>query len=254
MTAPSDSIEQSDAAADIDTPPPLSIIIPALDEEHSLAGLLSDLAGLGLPHEVIVVDGGSIDRTRAVAQQRGARVISSRAGRGHQLAAGARAARGRALCFLHADVRLPGRTREAIADEALTLTAGAVVFTLTINAAGTRYRLIERMANWRTRVLGLPYGDQGLLVARPDYEAVGGYSDIRLMEDVAIVRALRRHSFVRLVEEPILVSARRWQRDGVWRRTLKNWVLITLYLMGFSPNFLARFYTHVGDSPRRATR
>jgi rSAM/selenodomain-associated transferase 2 len=249
VTAPPDP-GSLDTAAETDAPPPLSIIIPTLDEEHSLAGLLSDLSGLGIPHEVIVVDGGSIDRTRAVAQLRGARIIPARRGRGHQLATGARAAGGRILCFLHADVRLPARTREAIADEAMTMIEGAAVFTLTINAAGRRYRLIERVANWRSRVLGLPYGDQGLLVTRWDYDAVGGHPDIKLMEDVAIVRALRRHSVVRMLEESVLVSARRWQRDGIWRRTLGNWILITLYVMGFSPNFLARFYR----AERRATR
>jgi rSAM/selenodomain-associated transferase 2 len=253
VTPPSSPAEPS-PAADSEIPPPLSIIIPTLDEEHPLAGLLSDIAALGIPHEVIVVDGGSIDRTRTVAQHRGAQVITTRSGRGHQLATGASAARGQVLCFLHADVRLPGRTREAIADEVLAMTAGAVVFTLTINAAGTRYRLIERMANWRTRVLGLPYGDQGLLVARADYEAVGGYRDMRLMEDVAMVRDLRRQSFVRMIEEPILVSARRWQRDGVWRRTLANWILIILYLMGFSPKLLGRFYKPAGDAGRRTPR
>ncbi|HJU88211.1 MAG TPA: TIGR04283 family arsenosugar biosynthesis glycosyltransferase [Gemmatimonadaceae bacterium] len=241
-------------AQNITTSPRLSIIIPTLDEEHSVATLLNDLEGLGVDHEVIVVDGGSIDRTRAVAQQRGAKVIMTRAGRGYQLAAGAAIARGRILCFLHADVRLPGRTRQSLADEAETMTSGAAVFTLTINAEGRRFRLIERMANWRTRVLGLPYGDQGLLVARADYDAVGGYQDIKLMEDVAIVRALRRHSIVRLLDEKLLVSARRWRRDGVWRRTLGNWTLVTLYMMGFSPNVLARLYRTSETSGRRLTR
>ncbi len=249
MNALSDATTRTESTATAALP--LSIIIPTLDEEHSLAGLLSDLGGLGVPHEVIVVDGGSIDRTRSVAQQRGARVITTRAGRGHQLATGAKAAQGELLCFLHADVRLPGRTREAIAEEALSPIPGAVVFTLRINATGARYRMVERLANWRTRVLGLPYGDQGLLVRRADYDAVGGYEDIRVMEDVAIVRALRRHAVVRLLGENMLVSPRRWQREGVLRRSMRNLVLVTLYLMGFPPNWLARFYRPSGDTTRR---
>jgi rSAM/selenodomain-associated transferase 2 len=233
--------------------PTLSIIIPTLDEEHAIATLLGDIDALPVEHEVIVVDGGSIDRTRTIAQQRGARVITTRPGRGHQLAAGAQVARGSILCFLHADIRLPSRTREAIAGEASTMRQGAAVFTLAINAVGRSYRLIERVANWRTRVLGLPYGDQGLLVTRWDYDVVGGFRDLRLMEDVAIVRELRRHSTVRLLEETLLVSARRWQRDGVWRRTLGNYALIILYIMGVSPGFLARFY-RVGEASPRSPR
>lgn len=248
VTTPHESLAP---AAESDAPPTLSIIIPTLDEEHALATLLSDIEGLPVEHEVIVVDGGSIDRTRSVAQQRGAMVITTRPGRGHQLATGAGAARGRVLCFLHADIRLPSRTREAIAAEASTMRGGAAVFTIAINAVGRSYRLIERVANWRTRVLGLPYGDQGLLVTRWDYDVVGGFQDVRLMEDVAIVRELRRHSMVRLLEESLLVSARRWQRDGVWRRTLGNYLLIILYVMGVPTALLARVYRAGETSARR---
>ncbi len=177
MAAPSRKVVASRVA--------VSVIVPALNEERSIAGLLGDLRELEVPHEVIVVDGGSTDRTATVAARHGARVLRARRGRGAQLAAGARAATAPVLCFLHADVRLRADARRELAELARTRRAGAFAFRFRIDARGWRYRLIEFGARLRVWLFELPYGDQGLVVSRADYEAAGGYADLPLMEDVA---------------------------------------------------------------------
>ena len=234
------------------SPVRLSIVTPTLNEERSLEALLENLAQLRVAHEVGVADGGSTDATRAVAERHGARVVSSRPGRRTQLAGGARAAAVDILCFLHADVRLPARARAAIEREARMRPMGAAVFRLAIDAPGLPFRIVERGANLRTRLLHLPYGDQGLIFSRDEYRSVGGYRELPVMEDVALVRALSRRRPVRILDAELLVSARRWQRDGVWRRTLRNSCLITAYILGISPQTLARWYGPSGGAERAA--
>ncbi len=223
--------------------PTLSIIIPTLDEEVGLALLLADLSALATKHEVIVADGGSADGTLDVARTAGAHVVCAERGRGSQLAAGARLARGDVFCFLHADVRLDAQARAEL-ERATAVTANrAAVFHLRIDATGTVYRLIELMANHvRTRLLRLPYGDQGLVVTSRMYRAVGGYRALPLMEDVELVRALRRLAPLRLLDASLLASGRRWQRDGPWRRTFRNWAIIIAYSLGVPAERLAGWY------------
>ena len=229
--------------------PLLSVVVPALDEAATLPALLATLrAGLPLAHEVVVADGGSSDATRDLARTAGARVVEAPRGRGRQLAAGAEAAVADALWFLHADVR-PDATLLA---EVATLAAGhaaghplsaAWAGRLAIDAPGLAYRAVAAGTNLRSRVLGLPYGDQGLLVARAHYRAAGGFPAWPLMEDVALVQALRATGVpVRLLDGHVTVSARRWQRDGVARRTLSNWRLLARFLAGADPEALARRY------------
>lgn len=223
--------------------PSLSIIIPTVDEENALALLLTDLRALTTPHELIVSDGGSADGTLDVARAAGAHVACSARGRGTQLAAGARLARGDMLCFLHADVRLDAKAIAEL-DRAAGFTMDrAAVFHLRIAAQGIVYRLIELMANHvRTRVLRLPYGDQGLVVSRDMYDAVGGYPALPLMEDVELVRSLRRLAPLRVFDASLLVSARRWERDGPWRRTFRNWAMMLAYSLGMPAERLVRWY------------
>jgi rSAM/selenodomain-associated transferase 2/rSAM/selenodomain-associated transferase 1 len=222
--------------------PRVTIVVPVLNEADAIGGLLDDLRGLAAPAEIIVVDGGSVDGTRGAAEEGGALVVTGARGRGAQLRLGAERGRGPLLCFLHADVRLGS---DAIAElDALIADwrAGAHAFRLRIDAAGTVYRVIEWVANLRSRYGRLPYGDQGLIVRRSDYEAVGGYPPLPLMEDVALVRALRRMVPIRLLGAPILVSARRWERDGPILRSVRNGLLLLAYFSGRSPEALARRY------------
>jgi rSAM/selenodomain-associated transferase 2 len=220
----------------------LSVVIPALEEGATIGALLGDLRALPVAHEVIVVDGGSRDDTIAVASAMGASVIASPPGRGRQLRAGAAAARGAVLCFLHADVRLPSETIAALDRLAGRGAPGTSAFRLRIDGGRWSYRLVELGANLRSQVLGLPYGDQGLVVSRSTYDRAGGYADVPLMEDVLLARALRIAGGVTLRREHVLASARRWERDGVWRRSASNLILLGRFLLGADPGTLARRY------------
>lgn len=220
----------------------LSVVIPTLDEARALPALLDDLRAVDVPYEVVVADGGSGDGTRAIARDAGARVVEVPAGRGAQLAAGAAAARGTTLCFLHADVRLPSSTCAALARVADLPDGVAIAFRLHIAADGWRYRFVEWGTDRRSRWGRLPYGDQGLVLTRASYERSGGFAPLPLMEDVALVRRLRALGDVRILPECVHVSPRRWERDGVLRRMLRNWLLVTAYLAGVPPERLARAY------------
>lgn len=220
----------------------LSVVVPTLDEEVALPLLLADLARLRVAHEIIVADGGSRDGTRQAAADAGARVVRVPRGRGSQLREGASFARARVLCFLHADVRLDDAALRALERAAALPDGVSLAFTLRIAASGWRFRFVEWGTDRRARWGRLPYGDQGLVLTRATYDRAGGFPDMPLMEDVAFVRRLRHHARVRILREPIDVSPRRWQKDGVLRRMLRNWMLLTAYLAGVPPARLARAY------------
>ena len=220
----------------------LGIIIPALDEAASLPGLLDDLARLAVPHEVIVADGGSTDGTDRIAERLGARLVRGSRGRGAQMDAGARESQAGVLCFLHADVRLDREATGALERVASGPLTSAYAFRLGIGARGLGYRIIELGANLRSVLLRLPYGDQGLIVAREVYTRAGGFRSIPLMEDVTLVRAIGRHARIRILREKIRVSSRRWEREGLFRRTALNWGLLGAWAVGVPPERLARWY------------
>ena len=229
----------------------LSVIIPTLNEARAVPILVGDLGALTIAHEIVIADGGSMDGTTDVAARLGARVVVTPSGRGRQLAAGAATARGELLCFLHADARVgPAAIRalEAVRGEA---SRGAYAFRLAIDSPRPALRLIAWGANLRSRWLDLPYGDQGLVVWRRHYEAAGGYPSWPLMEDVAMVRALRRVTTLRLLPAAVRVSPRRWERDGALRRTLANLWLLARFLGGASPERLVRRYPPADADGRR---
>ena len=219
----------------------LSIVIPVLDDADGLAALLAMLSGGPRIGEVIVVDGGSRDGSAEVAAAAGARVIEAPRGRGGQLAAGAAEAAGQWLLFLHAACRpLPG-WEAAMRDFIDGPAEVAGYFTLALDDPAPAARRLERLVAWRCRTLALPYGDQGLLISRPLYDAVGGYRTLPLMEDVDLVRRLGR-ARLRPIGATMLASARRYRRDGYWRRPLRNLCCLALYFAGVSPERIARLY------------
>ena len=225
-------------------PAPLSIIIPTLNAAADLPLCLESLLpGLeaGLIREVIVADAGSSDATRAIAGSSGASVIDCAAGRGRQLRAGADAARGEWLLFLHADTALSRDWAERAAVHMGTRPGMAAAFTLKYRSDAGAARWLEARANRRARWFGLPYGDQGLLITRALYNEIGGYADIPLMEDVRIVRAIGKARLVILAAEA-RTSAAKYERDGWRRRAWKNALLVARYLMGASPEALAKVY------------
>lgn len=177
-----------------------------------------------------------------MAAAHGARVVRAPRGRGRQLAAGVGAATGDWLLVVHADARL---TPEALqAGEAALRRADvqAAAWPLVIDGEGRWLRWVERGAALRWRLTGLAYGDQGLLVRRSLYDAVGGYPDTRIMEDVVLIRRIVRVARVERLPAPILADARRWRREGQVRGTLRNVALLTLFLAGIAPDRLARWY------------
>ncbi len=223
--------------------PLLGIVIPTLNEAGHLPGLLADLNELSLPRRVVVVDGGSSDGTPDLARLHGAEVRFARRGRASQLNAGAAILHSRWLLFLHADVRVPRESRWVLEDW-LEAADGHEAATFRFRLAGDHWwwRVIEAGQRLRERISGLAYGDQGLLVRRETFRAVGGYPQLPVMEDVEIVRSLRRRQRVHRLPAALVSSPRRYEREGPWTAPLRNLVLITLHLAGVSPERLARWY------------
>ncbi|MBL28705.1 MAG: glycosyl transferase family 2 [Rhodospirillaceae bacterium] len=219
----------------------MSVVIPALNAEARLPACLAALEEAeGI--ERVVVDGRSSDGTAAAAVQGGARVLEAERGRGNQLAAGAEAAEGEWLLFLHADTVLSPDWWQAVRMfMAAEGNAGrAAVFRFALDDPAPAARRLERIVRWRTRVLGLPYGDQGLLISRALYRAVGGYRRIPIMEDVALVRRIGRRRLV-MLDIAAVTSAARYRR-GYLRRSARNLVCLSLYFAGVPPRTLKRLY------------
>jgi rSAM/selenodomain-associated transferase 2 len=223
----------------------ISAVIPTLDVAAELPKTLAALDNSTLIAEIVVADGGSRDATVAIARAARARVVAAPRGRGTQLAAGAAAATGEWLLFLHADCRLLPGWEEAV--DAFTAASAdkagdkAGYFALALDDLAPAARRVERLAAWRCRALALPYGDQGLLIHRRLYEAIGGYTAIPLMEDVDLARRL---GCARLapIRATMLASAHRYRRGGYWRRPLRNLVCLSLYFLGVSPEKIEKLY------------
>lgn len=222
-------------------PPRISVVIPTL---NAAAYLTATLNALG-DHvdEIIVADGGSTDEIGDLAAAAGARIVSSEKGRGQQLGTGAAAATGDWLLFLHADTELAkdwfvdaGRY---IADPAHL--DRAAVFTFALDDPSPQARRVERLVAWRTRRLGLPYGDQGLLMSRVHYDRIGGFRPMPLMEDVDIVRRIGRAN-LDLLGTRALTSAERYRRGGWWGRPVRNLCCLVLYFLHVPPRILVRLY------------
>lgn len=224
----------------------ISIIIPALNEAERIAFAVERALAL-VPEEVLVVDGGSDDETAVLAERAGGSVIASARGRAVQQNRGAEAARGNVLLFLHADTWLePGALNQIDGVLAQPNVVGGA-FRQRIEAEGWLYRMLERGNAARVQLLKSAYGDQGIFVRRGVFEAVGRFAEVPLMEDVLLSRALRRRGRLALLPGPLHVSARRWQRHGIIRQTLRNWTLVTAHRLGVSTGRLARFYPSHGD-------
>jgi rSAM/selenodomain-associated transferase 2 len=216
----------------------LSVVIPALDAAATLKGCLD---ALGPVPDLIVVDGGSRDSTRAIARAAGARVIDSPRGRGVQLAAGADAATQPWLLFLHSDTRLAHGWRAAVKAHAAQRPSAAGAFRFRLDDRAWQARVVEKGVALRVKLLALPYGDQGLLISRAMYREVGGYRPLPLMEDVDLVRRIGRRRMAALPADAV-TSAERWRRDGWARRSARNLACLALHRMGMSEEKVKRLY------------
>jgi len=219
------------------------VIVPTLNAADTLPGLIEQLRTSAIVKEVIVADGGSSDETVPIAAAAGARVIEAARGRGIQLAAGADGSAGDWLLFLHADCRLAPEWESAVAALVVApeATGRAGYFDFALDDTAPAARRLERIVAWRCRVLALPYGDQGLLIARSLYRAVGGFAPLPLMEDVDLVRRLGRRRLTRIGARCIS-SPTRYRREGYWRRPLRNLFCLSLYFAGVSPYRILRLY------------
>jgi rSAM/selenodomain-associated transferase 2 len=219
----------------------ISVIVPVLNEEMSIAATLIELQRLK-PDEMIVVDGGSSDETREICQRFGVESYPSRPGRAAQMNFGAQRATGDVLVFLHADTRLP---LSAFDDIRAALQDSKVLggrFDLQLDNPRPLLKLVGLMISLRSRLSKVGTGDQAIFVRREIFQELGGYPDIPLMEDVAFSRLLKRRGAVACLRSRVISSARRWEMDGIWRTILKMWTLKTLYLLGISPVRLKRYY------------
>ena len=219
-----------------------SIIVPVLDEAGGIEATLAILqpwraSGAA---EVVVADGGSRDGTRALAAPLADRVIDSPRGRGAQMNAGARVATGDILLFLHADTRLPPRALEAVQAALQSRDWGR--FDVSIESPDPLLAVVAASMNARSRLTGIATGDQAIFVRRPAFEAIGGYPEIPLMEDVALSKALKRRSRPACLRERVVTSGRRWERRGALRTIVLMWRLRLAYALGADPHRLARRY------------
>jgi rSAM/selenodomain-associated transferase 2 len=227
----------------------ISVIIPTLNAERVLVLTLSALVPAvvdGIVQEAIIADGGSTDDTYVIADAAGTHFLKAPRGRGTQLEAGAAAAKGDWLLFLHADTVLdPGWFNEALnfieRIEMGRRKPAAAYFRFALDDEGFMPRLIEMMVGLRCGLLSLPYGDQGLLISRAHYQRLGGFRPLPLMEDVDLVRRMKRRELYGLKTRAV-TSARRYQEDGYLMRSCRNLGLMMLYLLRVPPRVLARLY------------
>jgi rSAM/selenodomain-associated transferase 2 len=227
----------------------ISVVIPTLNAEATLGPTLAALVPAvvdGVVQEAIIADGGSSDETAAIAEAAGTRLVRAKRGRGSQLHAGAAAARGTWLLFLHADTVLePGWAEEATAFmervEAGRRSPAAAAFRFALDDDGIMPRVLEWLVAMRCLLFALPYGDQGLLISRKLYAELGGFRPMPLMEDVDLVRRLKRRQRVMLHARAV-TSGARYRSEGYVLRSLRNLCCVALYYLRVPARVLARLY------------
>lgn len=219
----------------------ISVIIPTLNEEGNLAETLSRLNSSD-NLEIIVADGGSGDATVEIAKSHGAQVIFSPKGRSIQLNRGVEASSGELLLFLHGDTMLRDGFAPLIRHTMKRPDCCAGAFSLKIDSTRLSLFLIAYCANLRSRLLQMPYGDQGIFTSRNMYDRVGGFAEVAIMEDYIFIRDIRKHGKIYLLDEAALTSARRWQNMGIIRTTLINQLIVVGYSCGVKLPTLARWY------------
>ena len=220
----------------------LSVIVPAFDEEQALPAALAAAASLrSRGHEVIVVDGGSSDRTAELARAAADRVLAAPRGRARQMNAGAERARGDVLLFLHADTLLPADADRCIA-RALERGRDWGRFDVRIDGRSPALRWVAWLMNARSRLTGIATGDQAMFVRRDAFARAGGFPDVPLMEDLLLSRALGRASPPACLRERVTTSGRRWEERGVARTIVLMWWLRLRFFLGADPARLARSY------------
>jgi len=221
----------------------LSVIIPVLNEAKNLESILSRLRATCPAAEVVVVDGGSEDEISTIVRRfPWVMYLSGRRGRARQMNAGASVAKGEILLFLHADVRLSARAEATIIEAFSDHDIVAGRFDIRFDNPRPVFKVIAFFINFRSRLTKICTGDQALFVRRKTFEELGGYPDIPLMEDVELARRLKRRGGMICLRSKVTASARKWEREGVFRTILLMWALRFLYFIGVNPSRLHRWY------------
>jgi uncharacterized protein len=223
----------------------ISVIIPVLQEGEQINEILNSLksAATGTPYEVIVVDGDPAGSTIMYIVDASIITVISPKGRALQMNAGAARAHGDILLFLHADTLLPG---QALTNIVKALVDGRFIggaFDLEIQNSRWIFRIIGRAASWKHRLTRVPYGDQAIFMRRDYFEDMDGYPEIPLMEDVALMKQVKRKGWrIIFLPEAVATSSRKWETDGVAYTILRNWIIQLLYLFGMPVEQLVRYY------------
>lgn len=227
-------------------PPTISIIIPVLNEEAILQQTLERLQ-INSNVEIILVDGGSKDRTVTIAKQMNIRVVVAKSNRARQMNVGAAIARGDILLFLHADTQLPVNFVDLVRQTLSRPKVIAGAFELAIAGDSKALRLVEIMVKLRSHLLSLPYGDQAIFISQKLFEDLGGYAEMAIMEDFEFMNRLKRRGKIAIAPGAVITSGRRWQKLGVFKTTLINQLIIIGYYIGVSPIKLRNFYRGMGN-------
>jgi rSAM/selenodomain-associated transferase 2 len=224
---------------------PITIIIPVLHEAPIINKTLTHISCLNFPQkiEIIVSDGSLNSDTLKAIRDGGVKKCVSKKGRGAQMNAGARLACGDILLFLHADTRLPPDAFDLILNCCSKKGIVGGAFDLGINSRSELFRIIENTASIRSRITRIPYGDQAIFLSRKFFFEIGGYLDIPIMEDVELMRRIKKKGHqIEIISRKVLTSPRRWEKEGILYGMLRNWVLISLYFSGVSTARLIRYY------------
>jgi hypothetical protein len=231
--------------------PYLSVVIPTLNEAGSIEAAIRRARSSEC--EIIVADGGSRDETVEIARDAGAIVLVGPPGRALQQNAGAAAARGKVLLFLHADTLLPADYPRQVFACLMDHRVVAGAFRFKSDYDNRSMRLIEKATQIRAALLQMPYGDQALFMPRSIFKQVGGFPETPIAEDLFLVRRLGRLGRIRLAEGAAFTSGRRWRRIGVWRATMINYLIAAGCLVGVDPHRLAPLYTQMFQKPEDST-
>lgn len=221
----------------------ISIIIPVLNEEYWIARVLSPLQPLRRKgHEVIVVDGGSVDRSCERANPFCNQVIKAPRGRSRQMNVGAKSSKGEILLFLHADTFLPNEADRLIYEAISETGRSWGYFKVNLSGRHPILRIVEFLMNQRSKITRIATGDQTIFVKRELFEAIGGFPEIDLMEDIALCKILKKYSPPLYISTPVLTSSRRWEERGILRTILLMWFLRFAFFLRADPKQLVKLY------------
>lgn len=224
----------------------LSIIVPMLNEAAGIAEALHALRDLEA--ELVAVDGGSSDKTVECATPHANLLLSAARGRARQMNAGAAAAQGDILLFLHADTRLPPAAADQIIKQSIASGALWGRFDVEISGKSAWFPVIAAMMNWRSRLTGIATGDQAIFVKRSAFEQIGGFPDLPLMEDIVLSQRLKKLTRPACLRQKVVTAGRRWEKHGILRTILTMWSLRLRFFFGADPKQLAIEYGYAPNA------